>query len=465
MNTINYSSNGLRQFQSDVRFAGIDGKSQTITVIDFGFKLDHPGFGPDYNGDGVGDKIVRRDLDFNSWGNGDANDGHPHGTLTSGVATSTAKGAKILPIQVGLGMQHVVRGIEYSTAMAEKYNIKVISISLSDSRNTLNPLPDALTKPFYTAVSNAEKAGITVVTSAGNNYSWYKQPGASGLAQLSNVIGVSGVQSNAVTDGTGLYPNSQRSPSTIGAPGYGVTTFSTNGGYQISAGTSIAAPFIGGSVSLLQGVAERYLGRALRPPEVKSLLSQTATPLPGTPGQTQINVYNAADLLHRIGTGKAPDSLSKTPLTNPAHTFSTAPTRWTQTYWGTNQQDVLTGRSTTRNTFKGGGGSDLLVGGTGVNVFEYGFSTDGGVSKSGDTILNFTPGKDKIDIKNLLRQAKYQGINPLNDKVISLGITNGTDTLISFDRDGSGPLQPQVLATVSNVLPCLMGNVSNFIFS
>ena len=464
MNTINYSSNGLSLFHSDSRFAGINGNLQTVAIIDQGFKVNHPGFGPDCNRDGAGDRILRSDIDFDTVnGNNYVGDNTRHGTLTAGVLASTAKGVRILPIQIGQTVSGITSGVEYATAMSGKYNIKVISISLSDGNNTLSTLPTALTKPFYTAVRKAEEAGITVVAANGNSYQGYGQrAGASGLAELGNVIGVSGVQSDGITDGISLYPNSQRTPTSIGAPGYGVTSFrDDNNDYIASAGTSIATPFVSGSIALLQGVAERYLRRSLTPSEVKSLLTQTDTDLPATPGQTQINVYNAADLIHKIATGAVPDTLSKTPLTNIAHTFPQNPTRFSQNIWGSNYNDVLTGKSIRQNNFVGGGGKDLIIGGKGFNNFVYNAVSDGG-----DTILNFVPGKDKLNIKELLTRENYKGTNPLIDGTITLGsIENGRSTLVSFDKDAQGLLPSQPLAIISDVNAWAMYNPNNFVIS
>ena len=459
MNSINYTSNGLNKFNADPRFAGIDGNGQTIAVFDFGFKLDHPGFGEDKDKDGAGDRIIRRDLDFQLNSNNNASDGHYHGTVTTGVVASGAKGVKILPIQIGSSVEALTQAIQFSTAFADKYKISVISISMSDARNTLDNLPTPATKSFYTAVGLAEKAGITVVTAAGNGgLGGYREPGTSGLASLTNVIGVSNANSNGLVDAIALSPSSQRSPTTIAAPGNGVMTFNVNNGYSVSGGTSIATPFMASSIGLLQGVAERYLGRKLQPSEVKSLLQQTDTGLVGSPGYTQVNVFNAADLIYRIGTGNAPDTLSKVLLTNEKSVLSTAPTKYAYILQGTNYIDVLTGRSTSLNTFDGCAGRDFLVGGQGVNIFKY-----NSLSDSGDTLLKFTPGKDKINVTQLMKSISYTGTNPLVDQRITLGSSeNGLNTVVNVDKDGAGPLAPQELLTIANVNAYLI-NSSSFV--
>ena len=459
MNTINYSSNGLGQLNADPRFSGLKGKG-SVVVIDTGFNLNHIGFDPDYNGDGISDTFIRKDLDFTFSGNRDVRDGNQHGLTTTSIIANMAKDASIVPIQINTVGQ-MANAVTWSVANKDRYGINTISISLSDIKNTMGSTPDAALKPLYTAIGLAEKAGITVVASAGNYYQAYGGvQGGSGIAGLNNVIGVSAVKSNGITDGDMLWEKSQRRPDFLAAPGNGVPVYSggnTTNGY--TSGTSLSAPFLAGTIPILQQVSERYLGRNLRPSEVDSLLSQTSTALPNSPGSKQINVYNAADLIYKVATGQAPNTIDGTPHTIDSLTTSTAPTNWNQSYYGGSNFNVLVGRSTTANNFVDGGGvgSDLLVGGTGVNTFNYRF-----ISQGNDDILNFTPGRDKINISGVMRQIGYTGLNPISDKKLTIG-TSGNNTVIGIDLDGGLPGLSQPLATLVNVNPSAMLNMNNFV--
>jgi hypothetical protein len=227
------------------------------------------------------------------------------------------------------------------------------------------------------------------------------------------------------------------------------------------AGTSFATSFISGSIALLQSVAERYLGRKLTPLQMKNLIRQTDTGLTGTiGGYEQINVFNAADRIYDIATGVFPNTLGTGLLTNQSYVLPTKPLDSAQSLYGGYQFDVLTGRSTVSNTFKWGGGinSDLLVGGTGRNIFDY-----DNISQGQDEILNFTPGKDKIDISNLLDGIGYNGSNPLAEQRIKIGVSDVTNTVISIDRDGVGIGQAQVLATLVDTSAGAINNLNNFI--
>lgn len=459
MNTINYTSNGLRQFYSDARFSGINGQEQTIAVIDVGFNLNHAGFGVDKDNDGVKDVFLRNDLDFTGSRNS-VNDGDVHGMRVASVAFSVAKGINIIPIQVNTTSQ-ISSAIDWISQNKERYNISTVNISLSDTMNTLETLPTMNTNPIYNSIGKAEKEGITVVAAAGNFYQAYRSEGSNGLAGYNNVVGVMGTNGNGVLDSSSLRHTSQRRTDLTAAPSSNIPVFHGNDSVIRGAGTSFAAPFISGSIALLQGVAERYLNRKLSPLEMKNLIRQTDTRLTGTPGgYEQINVFNAANRIYDIATGTAPNTLGTGLLTNQSYLLSTEPLDSAQSLYGGYQFDVLTGRSTVSNTFKWGGGinSDLLVGGTGANIFDY-----DNISQGRDEILNFTPGKDKIDVSTLLDRIGYNGNNPLADQRIKIGVSDVTNTVISIDRDGIGAGQPQVLATLVNTNPETINSLNNFI--
>lgn len=456
MNTINYTSNGLNRFYSDSRFSGIDGQGQTIAVIDAGFNLKHAGFGLDKNNDGVSDVFHRKDLDFTTRNNG-VNDITSHGLSVSSVAYSIAPGIKILPIQVST-VSSLTTALNWVSENKDTYNISAVNMSISDYMNTNSTVPGENTKDLYTALGNLEGRGITAVAAAGNYYQGYRATGCSSIAGFSNVIGVMNAASSGLTEATSLKDSSQRRDDLIGAPGTSIKVFKPNNSIVPGAGTSYATPFVTGSVALLQGVAERYMGRQLNPAEVKDLIDKTDNPLTQT--YEQIDVFKAADLIYKIGTGQVPDTLTKSPLTIDGYTNPLEPeSRSPLSFFGSASIDVITGTSLTSNIFEGNGGNDLLVGGKGENTFIHNSIADGK-----DEILDFTPGKDKIDVSNLLDSIKYCGNNPLSSQYIRVGVSNVTNAIISFDRDGIGGGQPQVLATLVDVNPGSMRNLNNFIF-
>jgi len=463
MSLIEYSSNGLSQFRADPRFSQITGQGQTVAVIDVGFNTNHTGFGADLNNDGVRDKFIRTDLDFTSYSSStrNVNDGNQHGLQTSSVVSNIATGARLLPIQTQT-CSGVTAGIEYAIQNKKRYGITVVNISLGDTFNTEDDLPFSMYRELYSAVGRAEQAGISVVAAAGNSYRYFQANGSSGIGALNNIFGSMATASNGVTESNRLADFSQRREDLIGAPGAGIQVFRGQSDISRGSGTSFSTPFISGSISLLQGVAQKYMGRHLSNSEMKSVISQTDT-LVSESGRdfNQINVYKAADLIYDIGTHAAKDTLLKSPLTNSSYTNPRTTSPYENTLYGGGGYDTLVGRSTTKNTFLygGGAGSDLLVGGTGKNVFDYNSIADGK-----DDILHFTPGKDKLDISTLLDRINYTGSNPLKDGIVKLGVSEVTNVTVSIDQDGVGAGAPQVLATLVNVSAGAMCNPGNFIF-
>ncbi|HJV71099.1 ExeM/NucH family extracellular endonuclease [Ideonella sp.] len=80
----------------------------------------------------------------------------------------------------------------------------------------------------------------------------------------------------------------------------------------------------------------------------------------------------------------------------------------------------------------GGGGADRLTGGAGEDVFSY---TAMGDAK--DTLLDFTPGTDRIDLRVLLSSIGYAGSDPIADGVVRLK-DGAKGALLQIDADGTG---------------------------
>jgi Ca2+-binding RTX toxin-like protein len=97
---------------------------------------------------------------------------------------------------------------------------------------------------------------------------------------------------------------------------------------------------------------------------------------------------------------------------------------------GTGNRDVLKGTAADELIY-GGIGSDVLSGGAGNDVFVY-----RNVNEGVDTITDFSPAQDRVDLRSLLASIGYSGSNPFADGWLRLVAGNSG---VSVQVDGDGP--------------------------
>lgn len=111
---------------------------------------------------------------------------------------------------------------------------------------------------------------------------------------------------------------------------------------------------------------------------------------------------------------------------------------------GTPGDDVITG----------GVGADRLTGNGGRDVFVYTSIRD-----AGDTITDFTPGDDRLDVSGMLASIGANPATALASGIVVLAAT-GNNTVVQYDTDGSaGPSLPRPLVTLLNVSPASLDPV------
>ena len=121
-----------------------------------------------------------------------------------------------------------------------------------------------------------------------------------------------------------------------------------------------------------------------------------------------------------------------------------------KTLRGTSGRDTLIGTAGD-DMLIGGAGADVLSGGAGSNVFVYESQRD-----AGDTIADFVPGKDRIQLDMLLASLGVSPATAFSNGVVKL-VASGADTLLQIDADGtSGPAVARTLATLRNVSPAAL---------
>lgn len=98
---------------------------------------------------------------------------------------------------------------------------------------------------------------------------------------------------------------------------------------------------------------------------------------------------------------------------------------------GSSQRDTLTGTAGD-DVITGGIGADTITGGAGRDTFVYQSMRD-----ATDTITDFTPGEDQLDIAALLQSIGYSGGQPFADGVARWVSVAGS-TQLHIDSDGTG---------------------------
>ncbi len=168
MSTIAKEPAGLADAQDEI-FKKYTGKGVGIAIIDTGV-YPHPDLiTPNNRIKGWVDFVNNRSVPYDDGGHGThvAGDAAGNGALSEGKFRSFAPDANIIGIKV-LGLDggktsDVIKGINWAVENKDKYNIKVINMSLGHKAQKYSEDPTDI------AAEAAVKAGITVLVAAGNS--------------------------------------------------------------------------------------------------------------------------------------------------------------------------------------------------------------------------------------------------------------------------------------------------------
>jgi uncharacterized protein len=105
----------------------------------------------------------------------------------------------------------------------------------------------------------------------------------------------------------------------------------------------------------------------------------------------------------------------------------------------------------------GGPGANRLTGRGGVNIYVYTSMRD-----AGDSVTDFVPGKDQIDLRALLVGLGWSGSDPLAEGVVRFISLRG-GTRVQIDADGAGPVAPRALLTLLGVSPASLSSARDLI--
>jgi subtilisin family serine protease len=204
-----------------------------------------------------------------------------NGLRISGVAPRAYIGnykALTIPTESGLGLNGNAPEIVAAIEAAVADGMDVINLSLGEPE--IEPSRDLVAL----ALDAAASAGVVPVVAAGNDYDDFGRgslgsPGSSAAAITVGATTSGASPSMASFSSAGPTPVSLRLKPDVVAPGTSILS-SSPGGWQLSSGTSMAAPHVSGAVALL---LQRHPGWT--PAQVKAALTATARPLSGGDGE------------------------------------------------------------------------------------------------------------------------------------------------------------------------------------
>ncbi|HBT49004.1 MAG: Subtilisin-like serine protease [Caldanaerobacter subterraneus] len=264
---------GITKARSDF---GVTGKNITIAIIDTGIDGNHV--------DLSGGKIIGwKDFINNKTTPYDDNG---HGTHVASIAAGTGAGnslykgvapdallvgIKVLDANGSGSMSTVTAGIDWAVQNKDVYGIKVINLSLGTSTSSDGTDSTSL------AVNRAVDSGIVVVVAAGNSGPAKYTIGSPGAAEKAITVAA---MADVGELGFNLASFSSRGPTAdgrikpdIAAPGYNITAAKANSvnGYVTYSGTSMATPFVAGTVALMLNANPN-----LTPNDAKNIIMSTA---------------------------------------------------------------------------------------------------------------------------------------------------------------------------------------------
>ena len=284
-----------------------------VAVIDTGINLSHPDLSPVISGvTCVSNKRNATPEDDNGHGS------HVAGTIAgrnNGIGVvGVAPGASLIAVKVlnaqGSGTwSQVICGIDWVTAHAAQYNIKVASMSLGGGGSAGT---SCASSPMRQAICNSVNAGVTYIVAAGNSSANLSTSVPAAYPEVIAVTALADSTGTACGGGAGTsygpddtfatFSNFATAAAdlarTIGAPGVNIYSTWKSGGYNTISGTSMATPHVSGAAALwIKG----HPGAT--PAQVKAGLLAAAEP-----GNVNFNSECTSGVSH-IGTALHPEAV------------------------------------------------------------------------------------------------------------------------------------------------------------
>ncbi|MGE5633594.1 MAG: S8 family peptidase [Deltaproteobacteria bacterium] len=244
---------GINRIDADLSYAisgnGAGTINADIAIIDSGISYNHP------------DLNIYKRIDFTG-SSSLADDKYGHGSHVAGIAAAkdnsagvvgVAPGARLWNLKIldsdGTGsISTLIKALDYVTANAKQIEVANLSLGCKCSSQILN-----------TAISNAVKAGVTIVAAAGNyatNTALYSPANHPDVVAVSAIVdtdgkcGGKGLTTSYGRDDTFASFSNYGRTVDVAAPGVGIYSTYKSYSYATMTGTSMASPHVTGAVAL-----------------------------------------------------------------------------------------------------------------------------------------------------------------------------------------------------------------------
>ncbi|MED3922732.1 S8 family peptidase [Priestia aryabhattai] len=264
---------------------GYKGNNIVVAVIDTGCEIKHIE---------IQDNIIDgyNFLESNESNIRSYNDDNGHGTHVAGIIAGKnigiAPNSKILALKVldrsGSGsVNNLIRSINYAIEWTGPNNekVRIISISLGSQKPN---------NELYAAIKRANRENISVVVASGNEGDGTRSPKKRYPGYYNEVIQVGALHD---LETVASFSNNNDEIDLV-APGYRIYSSYINNEYKELSGTSMAAPFVAGSLALIINAMEDKFNRSLTETEVYAQLIKRTKPITGNcmiEGNGSLNLF------------------------------------------------------------------------------------------------------------------------------------------------------------------------------
>ena len=256
--------------------------SVVVAVIDTGIDLDHPDLvdnlwtnSDEIAGNGIDDDSNGFIDDIHGWdfvnSDGNPDDDNNHGTHVAGTIAASANSIGVVGVAPGVQVMGL-KFLNSSGSGMTSHALQALQYAIDNGALISNNSwgGGGFSSAMETLLTQAEAANHLFVAAAGNsstNIDAY--PTYPAAYQNPNVVSVASIQSDGSQSGFSNYGTSNVD---VAAPGSGIRSTISGGGYASFNGTSMASPHVAGIVALM-----RSLAPTVSTTDIKRILIETST--------------------------------------------------------------------------------------------------------------------------------------------------------------------------------------------